>query len=181
MGDYILPSGRNDGFGHAVSPDKMMPDDFKNIVGIAWAPTYGQGHIQYVNVAVGLNKTKINRGVSIRAEKVDQMKKDISGIVAYLKRKDPSFSEKQSPSRIQNIKPDLKVKNAMVYKAVLENRQKFVSLMKQHPDQLKFLLASLRKQMQKKGLLVGKMPELDRLLSDANYFLEFYERRSKSF
>ncbi|WP_299334212.1 hypothetical protein [uncultured Psychroserpens sp.] len=55
IGDYILPSGNNDGIGIAVSPAQIQPRDIKNIVGVAWESVEFKSGFNYVNVAVGLN------------------------------------------------------------------------------------------------------------------------------
>jgi hypothetical protein len=36
-GDYLVPSGRDDGFARAVAPDAIEPDAYGRIVGIAWS------------------------------------------------------------------------------------------------------------------------------------------------
>lgn len=54
-GDYILPSGNEDGFAMAVHPDDMMAKDFARIVGIAWEESDGEKAFAYINTAVGIN------------------------------------------------------------------------------------------------------------------------------
>lgn len=52
-GDYILPSGRNDGFGRAVSPPNMQAEDYAKMVGVAWSSSGKESSL--VNVGIGLN------------------------------------------------------------------------------------------------------------------------------
>jgi hypothetical protein len=52
-GDYIIPSGLEDGTGVAVSPEMMTADEFSKIVGRAWQSSPDAG-LKYVRVAVGL-------------------------------------------------------------------------------------------------------------------------------
>jgi hypothetical protein len=54
-GDYILPSGRNDGTGIAVSPKEIKPEQYKQIVGVAWSESFVEGAVGRVNMAIGLN------------------------------------------------------------------------------------------------------------------------------
>ena len=54
-GDYILPSGNEDGFAMAVHPDDMQAKDFSRIVGIAWEESDGKKAFAYVKTAVGIN------------------------------------------------------------------------------------------------------------------------------
>ena len=54
-GDYILPSGNEDGFAMAVHPDDMQAKDFARIIGIAWEESDGKKAFAYINTAVGIN------------------------------------------------------------------------------------------------------------------------------
>ncbi len=61
-GDYIVPSGSNDGLGRAVSPAKMKVEDYSKIVGVAWSASKNEAH-NLINVAIGLNGSDISRVV----------------------------------------------------------------------------------------------------------------------
>jgi hypothetical protein len=52
-GDFILPSGRDDGTGRAVPPDRLAPADAAGVVGRAWSDSPGEEPGQ-VCVAVGV-------------------------------------------------------------------------------------------------------------------------------
>jgi hypothetical protein len=58
-GDYILPSGRNDGFGIGVSPKDIKPEQYKQIVGVAWSASLVEGIRSTVNMAIGLNSNDL--------------------------------------------------------------------------------------------------------------------------
>lgn len=60
VGDYILPSGDNDGFGRAKAPGDMEVEDYLDIVGIAWSASSNDTY-NLINVAIGLNTTDINQ------------------------------------------------------------------------------------------------------------------------
>ncbi|WP_424097825.1 beta strand repeat-containing protein [Moorena producens] len=53
-GDYIIPSGFNDGMGIAVSPHEIAANQFALIVGRAWETSEQEG-VKPINVVVGLN------------------------------------------------------------------------------------------------------------------------------
>ena len=57
-GDYILPSGREDGTGVAVAPGALAPEDAARIVGQAWEDAPGAG-LHRVNVLVGLDRRDV--------------------------------------------------------------------------------------------------------------------------
>lgn len=54
-GDYILPSGNNDGMAIAVAPNKMAAMDYSRIIGISWGESDGKKVFDYINTAVGIN------------------------------------------------------------------------------------------------------------------------------
>lgn len=75
VGDYILPSGNNDGFAIAVHPDNMLPGDYGHVVGVAWQA--GDLTINMVNVAVGINTNDLSG-------KVEELSRKVEIITAYL-------------------------------------------------------------------------------------------------
>ncbi|MEM6377679.1 MAG: hypothetical protein AAF705_05680, partial [Bacteroidota bacterium] len=75
VGDYILPSGNNDGFAIAVNPNKMLPGDYRRVVGVAWQS--GDLPLNMTNVAVGINSNDL-------AGKVDELSRKVDLITAYL-------------------------------------------------------------------------------------------------
>jgi hypothetical protein len=91
-GDYILPSGLNNGFGKAVAPSKMQPEDYANIVGVAWASSsndlYGQ-----VNVAIGLNTGDVSKVVADQKKEINSLKAKMDETNSILAKLVPGFKE----------------------------------------------------------------------------------------
>ncbi|MDX8340364.1 hypothetical protein SLH46_14275 [Draconibacterium sp. IB214405] len=58
-GDYILPSGNQDGMAIAVSPQNMAVGDYARIIGTAWSESDGKELFSYVNTAVGINSNDL--------------------------------------------------------------------------------------------------------------------------
>jgi len=52
-GDYIIPSGLNDGTGAAISPGSIRSDQYAQVVGRAWESSEVDD-IKGINTAVGL-------------------------------------------------------------------------------------------------------------------------------
>ncbi len=52
-GDFIVPSGLNDGTGIAISPDGLWPDQSTQIVGRAWESSDEEG-LKIINTVIGL-------------------------------------------------------------------------------------------------------------------------------
>lgn len=59
-GDYILPSGNNDGIGIGISPNEITAKQYKDIVGVAWSSSYVD-NLPYtmINMAIGLNANDV--------------------------------------------------------------------------------------------------------------------------
>lgn len=60
-GDYILPSGLNNGVGKAVSPSRMQAEDYSKIVGVAWSSSDKESSV--INLGLGLNAGDISKVV----------------------------------------------------------------------------------------------------------------------
>ena len=80
-GDFIVPSGKNDGFGVAVHPDELPTGDFHKIVGVAWESAPDKP-VNTVIIGVGLHKNRLSGRVQEIEDKVDR-------ITAYLKGEAP--------------------------------------------------------------------------------------------
>jgi hypothetical protein len=74
-GDFIIASGKNDGFGIAISPDELALEHVSKIVGKAWEES--NKVVNLVNVAVGL---KTNDVVSI----LQQTEKNVTNLSSRL-------------------------------------------------------------------------------------------------
>jgi len=83
IGDYIIPSSNNDGYGIAVNPKKMKIGDYSRIVGVAWesAPDVP---ISLINVAIGINSNDMANKVGLLEQKVQNIKGYLKGQNALL-------------------------------------------------------------------------------------------------
>ncbi|WP_296381256.1 hypothetical protein [Winogradskyella sp.] len=80
VGDYIIPSGKNDGIGIAISPSEINTSNVKQIVGIAWENFEGLASFNMINVAVGLNKNDNNPILVQLEDKVKQQDIEINSL-----------------------------------------------------------------------------------------------------
>ncbi|MGD8375524.1 MAG: hypothetical protein PVF68_05235 [Acidobacteriota bacterium] len=76
QGDFIVPSGREDGTGIAVSPERMKPTDFARVVGVAWGSGGRDGELGVVNVAVGLRPVEVAKVVGAQQEALEDLRRD---------------------------------------------------------------------------------------------------------
>lgn len=91
-GDYILPSGKNNGLAIAISPDKMKPEDYQNIVGMAWSASTNSA-VSLINVAIGLNTGDISKLVAEQNKEISSLKAQISETNNILAKLVPGFKE----------------------------------------------------------------------------------------
>jgi len=78
IGDYIVPSGNNDGVGVAIPPSELGSDDVKNIVGVAWSESEITFGYNMVMVAVGLNRNDNNHVVAKLESQVNEQDREIN-------------------------------------------------------------------------------------------------------
>lgn len=79
VGDYILASDRNDGFGVAVSPDAIKLEDMERIVGKAWSASANE-LFSLINVAVGLTRNDIGRFVRVQQDRLEALESRLDAI-----------------------------------------------------------------------------------------------------
>jgi hypothetical protein len=70
-GDYVVPSGRHDGIGVALAPEKLRPSQYSQIVGVA-SESSDEPSVKKVMVEVGLN-TAARQFADLHAEKDKQI------------------------------------------------------------------------------------------------------------
>jgi hypothetical protein len=98
QGDYILPSGYNNGFGVGRSPELMKAKDYKQVLGIAWEENKTMS-IGLVNTAIGLNTNDLTdlfieqeNKLKKQQEKVAQLESQILETTDILKDLIPGFA-----------------------------------------------------------------------------------------
>ena len=72
-GDYILPSGNEDGMAIAVSPNNMAVGDYSRIIGTAWGESKGKELFSLVNTAVGINSNDMAGVIENMQSMLNQM------------------------------------------------------------------------------------------------------------
>ncbi|MEM1002864.1 MAG: hypothetical protein AAGH46_09460, partial [Bacteroidota bacterium] len=85
IGDYILPSGNNDGFGIAVAPEKISAKDIKKIVGVAWEASNDSQGFRLINTAVGINNNDNNPIVIKLEEQLAKQEQELNDLKSLLK------------------------------------------------------------------------------------------------
>jgi hypothetical protein len=76
-GDYIIPSGLEDGSGVAVSPEMMTAEEFTKIVGRAWDSSPNAG-LKYVRIAVGAGAGDLARLVKTHEDEMAALRAEVA-------------------------------------------------------------------------------------------------------
>lgn len=84
IGDYILPSGLNDGTGRAISPNIITADQYHEIVGVAWSGSIASGSIALVNMAIGLNNNDLAKLAATHDKKIAALEDKYSSLESRL-------------------------------------------------------------------------------------------------
>ncbi|MDX1387597.1 MAG: hypothetical protein R3344_00280 [Acidobacteriota bacterium] len=75
-GDFIVPSGREDGTGIAVSPDAITADQLGQVLGVAWGRGGQHGHLGLVNVAIGLRPVEVTKVIGEQQASLEALEQE---------------------------------------------------------------------------------------------------------
>jgi len=88
IGDYIIPSGKNDGIGKAIPRKSITTEQIDKIVGVAWSINDVSTGFNMVNVAVGLNANdnnpiiqKFEQKLNNQSEEISELKKQLADVI----------------------------------------------------------------------------------------------------
>ena len=100
LGDYILPSGKNNGLGIARKPKDLSPYEYRRVVGVAWSAGNSPAGFNVINVAVGMNhKTTAQvieeqtNHIVILEKEMDKMQEEVKNINNALITVMPTYKE----------------------------------------------------------------------------------------
>jgi hypothetical protein len=161
-GDFILPSGNNDGLAIGVSPQKMKTADYKRIIGTAWESNDGPS-VSVINVAVGLND-------NLLAAQVEELQNTLNKIESAVAKLDPSYEVSQPNLRDTkeysvastsktSIRKQLETQAAALRKTKEENTEKKVA-------QLQSIFANAQQLALESGSDLTKLPYLAEVFAD---------------
>ncbi|MDZ4682496.1 MAG: hypothetical protein SGI94_18800, partial [Saprospiraceae bacterium] len=141
IGDYLLPSGNNDGMGIAVSKENMKIGDYARIVGVAWQATGGAA-VNYVNVAVGINSNDLT-------SKVEALNKKVDNIMAFLEGKAALLDNPVAEAVVEETNLGM-----------LFSEEEFDRFLDNNAARLNLFYSELRTNLKAQGVAVESNPEL---------------------
>lgn len=122
-GDYIIPSGQNDGSGIAVSPELMTVEEYSKIIGRAWSSSDNES-LKLINVLVGFDSrdlgnclTKLRTQENNIVSRSNEIDNDIKVVQKEVNKYQSEFEEIEN--KLDDIYLQLK-KHNMQTKQVLE-------------------------------------------------------------
>lgn len=146
IGDYILPSGNNDGLAIAVDPEEMKIGDYQRIIGVAWSEA-GFDPVNIINVAIGLNSNDLGPQLEILDEKV-------ANILNYLQGKESlgidsakADSQEEMAGKTTTLQ---KIYTDEEFDHILDDNQVFFET----------IYSEAKKHMQAQGIDVTEYPQL---------------------
>ena len=154
LGDYIIPSGNNNGVGIAVNPAKMMISDYSKVVGVAWQAAK-DAPLNYVNVAVGLTANDLE-------PKIEEISNKVDNILAYLEGKAPL----RSSTEISNAAAAPAFNNATPPAMKLLTDEEFDKFLDNNADAIKQIMQQTKAEMIKLGRKFDNSPQLDAFLNN---------------
>lgn len=161
IGDYILPSGNNDGFAIAVSPSAMKIGDYKRIIGVAWESAEAKP-LNIVNVAVGINNQDLSSKMEALQQELERTNQKVAQIMAYLEGKASSPSP-ATQNVVNESSGNAKTSPSSRFEKLFSDIE-FDQMIDENATQIKQYYVLLEKSLQEKGYDLSKQPFL------SNYF-----------
>ena len=167
IGDYIIPSGSNDGFGYAVSSDNMTFELFAKVVGRAWSSAEKASGFTMINVAVGLTTNELASKISGQQKVIDDLRNQVATITAYLAAKDPAFKSSSTlPVAKVALNTSVAAKLIQTQSVVLAEQSKYLDLM----------VNTAKEICLKNGIDINKYDQIRRLFNDKKYLIETLQK-----
>jgi hypothetical protein len=177
IGDYIVPAGYHNGYGKAIAPDKMIAEDYANIVGMAWSASSSNSY-SLVNVAIGLNAGDISKLVAEQSKEITDLKSQISQTNNLLAKLVPGFADaagiKTTAAAVGNTTASIAAPVGTVAKnvspgTILKQDDSHIIYFEVTPAQMNQMIDEARAGFVKAGVDISKHPFWKKMSSDAGY------------
>ena len=166
-GDFILPSGNQDGLGIAVSPGKMHLADYAEVVGIAWES--GKDNlVNLVQMGVGLHSN------NALAPKVEEISQRVENIIAYLEGKAPLAPG----GAFSSLAPAPGRTPLMQLQSQRMPDEEFDQYIDANEEKIQKMCLALKQQLQDQGAALPDTPELREFFQDPTSRIKAMRRDS---
>lgn len=176
-GDYILPSGLNDGTGIAVSPKEIKADQYKLIVGVAWSESLIEGTVSRVNMAIGLNTNDLANLALEQENKIRLLESKFASLEARLIALEGGVPAKPAtPAKAQEPAGTQPAKEQTKYEILAQNMPAELS-----NEVMTDAIANLKEVYTKQGISFKDHPGLNKLFTDASFQAEVIRKAQQKY
>lgn len=171
VGDYILPSGNEDGYAKAVNPMKMRTEDYARIVGVAWQA--GEAFpMNLVNVAVGINANDLadrvaqqQRAMEAMQQQMMQMQQQMNQVFALLGQKTP-YEGLDNSAISANVPAVLPAASAQIETPQSNSGAAITQLVDNNSEIFLDVFAKAKAKLAAQGVDVNQFPEVAAIYND---------------
>jgi len=153
-GDYIVPTGNNDGLGRAISPDAMQLADYRRVVGIAWEDAPEKG-VHQVVTGIGLHH-------DLMAKHLDDLEQKLGYILEELHRRNGNDVSGIS----QGLSRAFNTNGSRAALAPLYSEEDFNKMVDDHAEGIKASFQLAEEQIRSRGIDPDEYPFLTDFLND---------------
>ena len=172
VGDYILPSGLNDGTGKAISPEAIRADQYREIVGVAWSGSLTSGSITLINMAIGLNNNDLANLAAKHEKKIAELDSRLTAL-----ENGKSTAAGQDKAVVANS--DSKELNAGARGG--DGDGEYLMPSELDASVMQDAISYLKKQYEGEKISIKNNPGLTKLFTDANFQAEVIKRAQDNY
>jgi hypothetical protein len=167
-GDYILPSGLNDGTGIAVAPAEIKAEQYRQIVGVAWSSTLIDSGVSLINMAIGLNSNDVAALAIQQESKIKALETKYASLEQRLLALE---SGKTTAPEAKQAVPTTSV--SVAENTLTRNERLAASMPSELSDEvMEEAMATLENTYKTQGINIQQHPGLNRLFNDAAFRAE---------
>ena len=169
-GDFILPSGKNDGVGIAVSPENIEPDQYHKIVGVAWSESLSDLP-GFVNIAVGINANILAQLGTAQEKKLKEQEAEIKTLRSQIDKMNNVLSRAvpEYSAMMQNEQKEIIAPVAAVQEQPSVKEQRTVIYHEITNQQIVAGLSMAETILREKGIDVENNPFFKKIKEDPGY------------
>lgn len=178
-GDYILPSGRNDGTGIAVSPDEITSKQYREIVGVAWSSVLIDNGVNIINMAIGLNANDVANLAIQQEEKIKAMENRFTVLEARLL----ALENGTAIASTEVSEDAASIKKVDLPKKEISRSEIISSYMPAElsDDVMREAIIYLENEYRTNGINIEEHPGLNRLFNDDAYQAEIIKKTQETY
>ncbi|PNQ73641.1 hypothetical protein C1T31_04700 [Hanstruepera neustonica] len=178
VGDYILPSGNNDGTAIAKPISEMQGDDYKNIVGVAWESSETGAMASMINVAIGINTNDLSAKVAEHDREIEGLKAQIRIILNQINTEKNSDITVTEDETVKNNGDEKDQKEPSLASKLVNQRPKvnvekldFDQWLKDYGYIFEERMKPLREHFEEAGVDLSNFPEIQKLIENPSEVL----------